>query len=356
MNAAAHPSNLGKRWGLRRMADANGHFLMLAVDQRPPLMALIARARGCPPEQVTYADMVAAKRLLAEELAPFATATLVDPNFAYPAAIAALPADRGLIVTLEEHRFRETEGGRRSAAIPGWSVDRIKGIGADGVKLLIYYRPDAAPDVVAHQQQFVRAVGRDCRACDIPLVLELLVYPLAGATANHQQAVLASAAEFAQPHYAIDLLKLESPLPAAELPADDRVGEATVQAAFDALGRAAGALPWVLLSGGAGKDAFRRLLRAACRAGASGFLAGRSIWAEAMAAFPDLARCRGGLRENAVPYMRELAAVVAAEGHAWRADYQDLAGIDREGAFAAAVPALGNHSPGSGPAAGDGST
>ena len=70
-----------------------------------------------------------------------------------------------------------------------------------------------------------------------------------------------------------------------------------------------------------------------------------------MAAFPDLAACRNGLRETAVPYMRELAAVVAAEGRAWRADYTDLAAIDREGAFAAAVPALGTNSPGGGPAA-----
>ena len=171
MNDAAQRISLGKRWGMRRMADADGHFLMLAADQRPPLVALIARARGCPPEQVTYADMAAAKRLLAEELAPFATATLVDPNFAYPAAIAALPAHAGLIVTLEEHRFRDTEGGRRSAAIPGWSVDRIKAAGADGAELLVWYRPDAAPDVVAHQQEFVRAVGRDCRSFDIPFVL-----------------------------------------------------------------------------------------------------------------------------------------------------------------------------------------
>ena len=52
---------LGKRWGLRRLADARGHFLMLATDQRPPIVHLIARLRGCAPEAVTFAEVAAVK-------------------------------------------------------------------------------------------------------------------------------------------------------------------------------------------------------------------------------------------------------------------------------------------------------
>ena len=36
----------GKLWGLRRLADANGRWKMVAVDQRPPLMKTIAARRG----------------------------------------------------------------------------------------------------------------------------------------------------------------------------------------------------------------------------------------------------------------------------------------------------------------------
>jgi tagatose 1,6-diphosphate aldolase len=344
--------SLGKRWGLRRLADARGHFRMLATDQRPPIMQIIARVRGCAPEAAPFADIVAIKRLLAEELAPHATATLADPNFTYAAAIDALPPQAGLILTLEEHRFADGPRGRRSASIPGWSVDRIKRVGADGVKVLAFYRPDAAPEVIAHQRAYVRAVGRDCAAYDIPLVLELLVYPFARVSGQgadyaddpgrHPSLVIDSVREFARPEYGVDLLKLESPVPAAALPAeDDTAGNARVQGLFDELGRAAGGLPWVMLSAGAEQAQFRRVLRFAYRAGANGFLAGRAIWADAMAAFPDLNACRAGLRASAVPYMRELAVLTTAEARGWRCDYADLRGIEAEGTFAAAVPALG---------------
>jgi tagatose 1,6-diphosphate aldolase len=45
--------------------------------------------------------------------------------------------------------------------------------------------------------------------------------------------------------------------------------------------------PWVMLSAGAGMTDFVRSMRYACRAGASGYLAGRAIWADAFNAFPD---------------------------------------------------------------------
>ena len=238
---------------------------MLAIYQRPPLVALIARARGCPPKQATFADMAAAKRLLAEELAPFATATLVDPNFAYPAAIAALPAHAGLIVTLEEHRVRETEGGaavRRHCGLERRSHqgDRRRrreaaDLGFVRMRRRTWWR--TSRNSCARSDATARCTtSRSCSKA-----AGLIRWP--APRLIKMQAVVASAAEFAHPDYAVDLLKLELPLPAAALPADDRAGEARLAEAFAALGLAAGALPWVLLSGGAGKDTFRRLVRAA---------------------------------------------------------------------------------------------
>src|SRR5690606_40537429 len=61
-----------------------------------------------------------------------------------------------------------------SDLIDNWSVEKIRRIGGDAVKVLAWYRPDASEDVIAHQQAFVRAVGAECRRYDIPYVLELL--------------------------------------------------------------------------------------------------------------------------------------------------------------------------------------
>jgi tagatose 1,6-diphosphate aldolase len=343
--------SLGKCWGLRRLADARGHFLMLATDQRTPLVQMLARLRGCEPEAVSFADIIAVKRLLVEVLSPHASATLTDPNYSYPATIDVLRPNTGLLIALEEHRFGETSQGRCSSSIPGWSVDRIKRVGADGVKLLVWYRPDAGPEVQAHQQAYVRQVGRDCAANDIPFILELLSYPLASGNrqetaraedpAHYASLVIDSVREFARPEYGVDLLKLESPVPAAALPAeDDAAGSARVQALFDELGRATSGLPWVMLSAGAAKAQFRRVMGFAYSAGANGFLAGRAIWADAIAAFPDLDSCRAELHASGVPYMRDLAALTADGAATWHCNYADLRRIEREGEFVAAVPAL----------------
>ena len=134
---------IGKNRGIARLADADGHFRMVALDQRPPLFDAIAQAKGITREQVEYSDVTAAKRLLVESLSPHCSSMLFDPNFAVPAAIDLLPARCGLIMTLEEHRVEETAGGRKSRAIANWSVEKIRAIGGDAVKVLAWYRPDA---------------------------------------------------------------------------------------------------------------------------------------------------------------------------------------------------------------------
>lgn len=296
----------GKRRGLERLADDTGTFRMLAVDQRPPVRALIAErlglaAGGEPPA----ADVTAVKELLLHELGPIASAVLVDPHTAYPLADTVGPR-QGMLLTLEDSVFEATPGGRRSRCIEDWSVDQIKRAGADGVKLLAWYRPDAEPAVREHQQAFVTSVGDDCRRHDIPFVFELLVYPFpdgpAPTGAQRTEFVLESVETFAHPSFGVDLFKVESPYLAGELPAlgDD---DGSHVAAFRDLDQQIGR-PWVVLSGGAPPDGFLRVLDHAYAAGASGYLAGRSIWWSAVERFPDWQSMRNELRGPARDVMR----------------------------------------------------
>src|SRR6204780_95142 len=153
---------IGKTRGLARLADADGHFRMVALDQRPPMFEAIAQAKKIARDQVAFADVTSAKRLLVEALAPHCSSMLFDPNFAVPAAIDLLPARCGLIMTLEEHRVEETAGGRKSRAIDNWSGAKIRAMGGDAVKVLAWYRPDAHTAGNAHQQKFVREIGEEC--------------------------------------------------------------------------------------------------------------------------------------------------------------------------------------------------
>jgi tagatose 1,6-diphosphate aldolase len=341
-------STIGKTRGLARLADADGHFRMVALDQRPPMFEAIAQARKIPKDQVVYADVTAAKRLLVQALAPHCSSMLFDPNFAVPAAIDLLPARCGLIMTLEEHRVEETAGGRKSRVIDNWSVSKIRAMGGDAVKVLAWYRPDAEPAINAHQKNFVREIGEQCRQHDIPYVLELLVYPFlgsAGHTADYVESpgklpslVIDSVREFAKPEYGVDLLKLESPLAANSLPARD--GGAAAKAAqkeFDAVGEicAQHGIPWVLLSGGADRDKFERVLDYAYAAGAGGFLAGRTIWLNAVREnFPDTKACARALQQDGVQILESLSALTKAKAPAWTAHFPAFEQVRAEGDFA----------------------
>jgi tagatose 1,6-diphosphate aldolase len=310
----------GKLWGLRRMADENGVFKMTAVDQRPPIKGPIAAHLG--QDEAPWDEVARFKRLLVETLQGQSTAMLLDPHYAIPHGIDALSPAKGLIVTLEDSLFRETTGGRLSSEIDDWSVAKIKRMGGDAVKVLSWYRPDAAPSVNRAQQDMVKRIGEDCARYDIPFLFELLVYPLE--TDAHQTKdyvemkgkkaddVLASVEEFAHPDYGVDVFKLESPVNAA-----DADGSAEVQAVFDEMGRRAGR-PWVMLSAGAGKLEFRRVLEHAFAAGASGFLAGRAIWLDAFNAYPDWAAIRTGLEGDSCTYMADICALADATAADWR--------------------------------------
>jgi len=340
---------LGKPWGLRRMATPEGHFTMVALDQRPPIANLIAAKRGIPVGEVTFKDMVDVKRVIVDAVGTHASAVLFDPNYAFTAALDVLPAHTGLVVTLEDHRFKDTPGGRLSHSIRDWSVEKIKRAGGDGVKVLAWYRPDAQPDVLAHQQDYVRAIGDECRRHDIAHVLELLVYPFpksAVHTTDYVESpekmpelVLDSVREFAKPEYGVDLFKLESPLPGATLPArDGSAAHLRAQALFDRMGQICkdAGIPWVMLSAGVTPKQFVRVMEYAYAAGAHGFLAGRAVWLEAMQHFPDLAKCAAQLRQQGGETLAELEALTKRAGHAWRPDYSEFHAITSEGELCAA--------------------
>ena len=317
-------TSAGKLWGIRRMADGAGRFKMTAVDQRPPIKNAIKEKRGL--NDAPWQDVADFKALLIEELIDQSSAMLVDPHFAYPRGISAYDPRKGLILTLEDSLFKETPEGRLSNEIDDWSVEKIKRVGGDAVKVLAWYRPDASDSVCQQQKDFTARIGEACEKYDIPYVFELLVYPL---EADKEQTtdyvemqtkkpdlVLESVETFADPKYGVDVFKLESPLAASDVPGVGAEGWEGAQKWFDELGRAAGR-PWVMLSAGAGMAEFRNILTHAYRAGASGYLAGRAIWQKAFGHFPDWEAIRTELRKEGVAYMRDLNDLTDKEATPW---------------------------------------
>ena len=317
----------GKLWGLRRLADAAGHWKMVAIDQRTPLFEPIAAKRGTKEPPVE--DVVAVKRLLARHLAPRASAILTDPIYGYLSAIDEIPANKGLVLSYEHSVTDNTPQGRKSTHIPNWSVAKTRRIGGDAVKVLVWYRPDAPREVCAHQEAFVQAAGEACREHDIVMLLEVLIYPLAGESAaslepRRTQLVLDSIRPFCDPKFGVDIFKLEPPGPVHNVPDPHGKEAAALQANYD---RMAAMLPrpWVMLSAGAEADDFERSLNYAYRAGAAGYLAGRAIWSQAFRHFPDYAAIERSLAADSVAVLDRLNDLTDRAGSAWH-DHAGFAG------------------------------
>lgn len=329
----------GKLWSFRRLADTNGRFKMVAADQRPPIMNLIRNRKNVA--DASYEDVAAFKETLTRNLATDCSAILLDPIWAYCGSIAHVRPGQGLLLTLEDHEFEETSGGRISREIVDWSVAKIKRIGADGVKLLAWYRPDADGEVCRRQQNLVERVGQACIEHDICFLLELLVYPLPGEqgqtkdyiehSAKRPELVVESLRTFADPRFGVDIFKLESPLAASHVPEPGTAEASACQRWFDELGRAT-TRPWVMLSAGADMKAFRRILTYAYRAGASGYLAGRAIWWSAAQMFPDLASMDQALKADAIPYMHDLNRLTDDLATPWQNHPAFIAGVSPCGA------------------------
>jgi tagatose 1,6-diphosphate aldolase len=303
------PYLLGTRRGLDACASPRGTFGILALDHRQNLRREL---HPDAPETTTHAEMVEFKRAVVRALSRTATGTLLDPEIGAAQCVAdgSLPAGAGLIVAIEATGYEGPPGARVSRVLPGWSVEKAKRIGASAAKLLIYYNPDAAN--AGDQETLLEGVAAECGANDLPLFVEPLSFdPVSGgklAGEARRRCVVETARRLMA--RGGDVLK-------AEFPYDGSVADESAWADACAELDAASPVPWVLLSGGVDDSTFERQVGVACRAGASGVLAGRSVWAPA-ATLPPRER-DSWLQSEGRARLRRLVELVDAEGLPWHA-------------------------------------
>jgi tagatose 1,6-diphosphate aldolase len=301
-----HP---GARRGLDACASPRGTFGVLALDHRQNLRREL---RPDDPGAVTYDEMVDFKRAVVRALAPIATGTLLDPEIGAAQCIAdgSLPGGAGLIVAIEATGYEGSPTARVSRVLDGWSVAQAKRMGASAAKLLIYYHPDAAN--AADQEALVARVAADCREVDLALFVEPLSFSLVEGEKLGGEERRRVVIETARRLTAIggDILKAEFPYDPSVV---DRGRWRDACAELDE----ASAVPWVLLSGGVDEATFRAQVEIACSSGASGVLAGRSVWAEAATLAPEPRTAF--LATTARERLRRLVDLVDAVGRPWHA-------------------------------------
>jgi tagatose-1,6-bisphosphate aldolase len=287
------------------IAAEGGTFAIVAMDQRNTLRRMFTAVGRDGTDQ----ELRDAKADVARALTPMASGLLSDPTYGVPAVTetGALATDCGLLVAAEPAERRSYDGEPRTHRDPALDARWVLDQGGDALKFFVQLRADrpapgaGEPDLVAEALAVCQEIIEDCRAAGVPAVIENLVYPLPGRDLHgraREDAIIESAR--ALNDLDIDLLKLEYP----GSPSGCRRLAAILNR------------PWAVLSAGVPFAEFSQVMRTAFdEGGASGFIAGRSVWREAVALDgPDREQF---LATVARPRLEELIAVAAAHARPW---------------------------------------
>ena len=287
-----------ERRGYVQMCGADGAMMVIACDQRGGMRQVLAKT---PEDQAAISNHVLGltKMDITVHLARHAGCVLVDPLCAVPGLVddGVLPRDTGLLVGLDASGFDTTpEGYRLSKMVEGATARQVRAWGGTGAKVMVYLRSDV-PTANTHNIHILRDVIADFAAEDVLLVVEFLTYALPG---EDPAAYAAKTPELIEGGSRI-CLDLGSKVLKIPYP-----GSPAACANITAM---CGDVPWAVLSAGVDHATFLGQVETAMAAGASGVIAGRSLWKDCISL--DRAVTKQRLETIALPRLRELQAVIS---------------------------------------------
>jgi sulfofructosephosphate aldolase len=278
---------------LSSLALNSGGFAMVAVDQREALRGMYQAKR-----QGVIADSVLTdfKVAVADELSPLASGLLVDLDFGLRQIVDSdvLAPSCGLIAA-QDLLIGPAGGAATDTAIDvRVNPAEMKALGAVALKLLILYRSDDDPSI---REEMASTFVAGARANGLISLVEIIVKaPRNGGAFDREVEIVKAAKEASS--WGMDLYKAEVPFGAK---ADDDSLRKTYRQMDEAIG-----MPWVVLSNGVAKEDFERAVTIACQSGASGFLAGRAVWADVVGDEDE----RRSLREISRPRLERFISAV----------------------------------------------
>jgi tagatose 1,6-diphosphate aldolase len=281
----------GKIKNLQALANKAGVIGAAAMDQRGSLQKSIAAGKGIDKKDVTDEMMSEFKIAVSKVLTPHASAILLDPEWGLEAA-KVRASNAGLLLAYEKSGYDNTQPGRRPDLLPDVSVRRIRGMGGNAVKVLIYYTPFEDSRINDEKHAFIERIGDECRTNDIPFFLEFVGYDPQGGdekgleyAKKKPEIVSGSMREFSKDRYGVDVLKVEIPVNLTFAEGASVYGGQKAYSKEEALEQyrkaaEAASRPFIYLSAGVSNQQFTESLRWAAEAGVnfSGVLCGRATW------------------------------------------------------------------------------
>ncbi|MEG0294748.1 tagatose-bisphosphate aldolase [Enterococcus sp.] len=318
----------GKKAAMDRLSTKDGIIGALAIDQRGAMKKMMT-ALGV---DATATQIEEFKSLVSEELTPFSSSILLDPEYGLPAA-KVRAADAGLLLAYEKTGYDASTPGRMPDLLEEWSVLALKEQGADAIKFLLYYDVDEDPAINHKKHIFIERLGSECIGEDLPFYLELLSYD--ATNADNASAEFAKVKprkvnemmkEFSKAKYKVDVLKVEVPVNMnfVEGFTDGEVVHTRAEALqFFKEQSEATHLPFIFLSAGVSAQMFQDTLVFAKEAGSTfnGVLCGRATWKNGVAPFIESgeAAAREWLQTEGKENIESLNRVVAETASSWHA-------------------------------------
>jgi tagatose-1,6-bisphosphate aldolase len=286
-----------ERRGYQQICSANGAMMVIACDQRGGMRSLLA---STPEEQAKISDDVLGdvKADITRHLAKHAGCVLVDPMCAVPKLVdgGILPRDTALLIGLDASGWDTSpEGYRISKMVKGVTARRVRELGGTGGKIMVYLRMDT-PAANTKNLETLKQSIEDFAREDLLLVVEFLTYRLEGESPEDYEAK-------------IPMLILEGSRACLELGAKVlKIPYPGSEEACAAVSRLAGDVPWAVLSAGVDHQTFLGQVEAAMRNGASGVIAGRSLWKDCISLDRDVSAKK--LSTTAVSRLRDIQAII----------------------------------------------
>lgn len=292
------PMTTAERRGYQQICGDDGAMMVIACDQRGGMRQILA---ATPEEQAAISDATLGdtKIDIARYLARQASCVLVDPICAVPKIVEGgfLHRNTALLIGLDASGFGSSpEGYRLSRLVPGVTARKVREMGATGGKIMVYLRSDT-PAANAENLDLLRRAIADFAAEDLLLVVEFLTYALKDeAPADYAARFPALIAGGSRLCLDLGAKVLKIPYP----------GSPEACARVTAL---SGPVPWAVLSAGVDHATFLGQVEVAMANGASGVIAGRSLWKDCISLDRGVQRQR--LETVAVPRLREIQSVIA---------------------------------------------
>lgn len=310
--------SIGKYRALQRASTEDGFFNIMALDHQDALRQVLnPKAPMDLSDEAITAFKLDAVAALSSEI----SGVLLDPVYGAAQAIQhGMVNGVGLLLELEKADYNMEPLPLHMEIRPEWSVGKIKRMYGDGVKIFFYYHPDDAAHVAA-QEALVQTVVHQCAISDVPLYAEPIAYAAPDGPAlgtpeyaeDTTRVVVESARRIAA--LGVDILKLEFPLDIRHQP-DEAAWVSACQAVTESID-----IPWVLLSAGVEYENFCKQVDAACKGGASGFMAGRAVWGDACK-ISDPVQRRQWLESEGKARLMKLSDIVSKQATPWTDHYQ----------------------------------